>query len=360
MYLTEDRRHSSFVVKGLLDLEENGEIILKFKKLPILLHNRCEFSNGKFKFIKKGYPWCIELEIKSLSSNKIVRIGIDLQDWVNQFSYHSIKNCELIFKRATTKKSIGLINNYKKSFVKPFGPNCKATILDKRFLKITRLIFLRNLIIKGLLNPRKVIGKAMEWMKMKKSLKNNITKIVTLKNPPDMNYIFFQVQYHDWDSPLSEKINQYRATLIRLLKTEFKDQFCGGMWFENQIVPNYKDCLTNIDTDYSNYNRFLKNASIVISTEGFGNSIPWKLVEYMENGRCIVSQQNEHNFRYPIDNDTISNFKTPKECVELCKTLLNDNEKIIKMGDKSFSYYENNIKPRMVMKQILNESMGLA
>ena len=39
------------------------------------------------------------------------------------------------------------------------------------------------------------------------------------------------------------------------------------MWFENQIVPNYKDCLTNIDTDYSNYNRFLKNASIVISTE---------------------------------------------------------------------------------------------
>ena len=80
----------------------------------------------------------------------------------------------------------------------------------------------------------------------------------------------------------------------------------------------------------------------------------------MENGRCIVSQQNEHNFRYPIDNDTISNFKTPRECVELCKNLLNDNEKIIMMGCKSFSYYENNIKPRMVMKQILNESMGLA
>ena len=94
LYLTEDRRHSSFVVKGLLDLEENGEILLKFKRLPILLHNRCEFSNGKFEFIRKGYPWCIELGIKSLSSNKIVRIGIDLQDWVNQFSYHSIKNCD--------------------------------------------------------------------------------------------------------------------------------------------------------------------------------------------------------------------------------------------------------------------------
>ena len=133
MYLTEDRRHSSFVVKGLLDLEENGEIILKFKKLPILLHNRCEFSNGKFKFIKKGYPWCIELEIKCLSSNKIVRIGIDLQDWVNQFSYHSIKNCELIYKRATTKKSIGLINNYKKSFVKPFGPTAKLQSWTKDF-----------------------------------------------------------------------------------------------------------------------------------------------------------------------------------------------------------------------------------
>ena len=36
------------------------------------------------------------------SSNKIVRIGIDLQDWV-KILYHSIKNCELIL-RATTKK----------------------------------------------------------------------------------------------------------------------------------------------------------------------------------------------------------------------------------------------------------------
>ena len=34
--------------------------------------------------------------------------------------------------------------------------------------------------------------------------------------------------------------------------------------------------------------------------EGFGNSY-LELVEYMENGRS-ASQQNEHNFRYPIDN----------------------------------------------------------
>ena len=39
-----------------------------------------------------------------------------------------------------------------------------------------------------------------------KSLKNNITKIVTLENPPDMNYIFFQVQYHDWDSRFQRKL----------------------------------------------------------------------------------------------------------------------------------------------------------
>ena len=63
-----------------------------------------------------------------------------------------------------------------------------------------------------------------------KKFKKQYYKDCYTENPPDMNYIFFQVQYHDWDSPLSEKINQYRATLIRLLKQNLKINFvevCG-------------------------------------------------------------------------------------------------------------------------------------
>ena len=47
-------------------------------------------------------------------------------------------------------------------------------------------------------------------------------------------------------------------------------------------------------------------------------------------------------YYYPFDPNqlvTIPQFFTKKEC-----------KKIIKMGDKSFSYYENNIKPRKFKK----------
>ena len=52
----------------------------------------------------------------------------------------------------------------------------------------------------------------------------------------------------------------------------------------------------------------------------FGDSIPWKIVEYMRNGSCIVSQKNKHLFREPIDKGIIANFETPDECIDMVVT----------------------------------------
>ncbi len=359
LYTTEDHRHSSFAVQGLLDLEKENYILLKLKSLPVYVHNRYVLSAGELKFKRKGYPWCIELLVSETKSRKSIRIGIDLQDWVDQFSFHSFQKCDLLYKRALTISSSKAISRIKKNFVIPFGPNCKTIVSDKRFIRIRNKIYIRNLILKALLNPSKVLNK-ISHLRFRTFSRNSITKKDNfLKNPPKRNYIFFQVQYHDWGSSHSNVINEFRANIIRKLKIVFKDQFYGGMWFQDRINKKYADCITNIDTEFDIYNSFMNNASVVISTNGFGGSIPWKMVEYMRIGKCIVSQKNQHLLRKPIEEGIIANFKTTDECVKLCKELLKDNETISKMAQQSREYYEDYLKPSAVMKQIINESIGL-
>ena len=53
IYLTEDKRHTPFIVKGLLYLEKIGFIILRFKSMPMLFKNRVELIDGEFKRGKK-------------------------------------------------------------------------------------------------------------------------------------------------------------------------------------------------------------------------------------------------------------------------------------------------------------------
>ncbi len=359
LYITEDRRHSPFVVEGLLELEKQNYIKLKIKTLPIYIHNRYVLSSGKFMFKKKGYPWCIELVVLETKTRKSIRIGIDLQDWVDQFSFHSFQKCDLVYKRALTADSLKDINKNRGDFVIPFGPNCGATVTDKRFLKINKKIYLRNLVFKAFLNPIKAIDKIMQY-----SLRGPIKQITAgtdglLKNPPQKKYIFFQVQYYNWNSNHSKALNEFRANIIRRLKTAFKDNFYGGMWFQGKIEKKYADCISNVDTKYEIYSSFMNNASIVISTNGFGDSIPWKIVEYMRSGRCIVSQKNKHIFREPIHKDTVANFESPDECIKICKKLLNDNATTSRMAQQSRQYYEDYLKPSAVMEQIINQSVRL-
>ena len=71
LYLTEDDRHSPYVVRGLLDLEKDGFITLIFRSMPIIFKNRYHLSNGKFMLQGKGYPWCPEIEIVDIRVAKV-------------------------------------------------------------------------------------------------------------------------------------------------------------------------------------------------------------------------------------------------------------------------------------------------
>ena len=85
-YISNDKRHSPFVIKGLVELHNTGFISLKFRSISFPVNNRVALIDNNFCDQKESYPWCIELEIYDNLLKRKTRVGIDLQDWENLFS----------------------------------------------------------------------------------------------------------------------------------------------------------------------------------------------------------------------------------------------------------------------------------
>lgn len=358
IYLTEDERHTPFIVKGLLSLERMGFIILQFKSMPMLFKNRVELVDGKFIRGKKGYPWCPELLIKKLDDNTELRIGIDLQDWENYFSYHSLNSCNYIYKRAMTLETNKALDAKIPNLFKPFGPNCNEKVDDIRYKLQIKLNSYKQIFPRVISNPLILKNKVSFFDFNYKKFKNRniiVNKYPKIE-PPKENYIFFQVEYHNWEGKTANKINNFRAKIIRKLKYNFGKQFYGGMWFKGQINEKYEDCISNVHTDYEVYKSFINNASIIISTNGFGDSIPWKLVECLKSGSFIISEKNRHLFPYPFKNDEVIFFEDTEKCIQLCKKYLDDNELRRKKTNKAKEYYQKYLEPSIVLKNIIENS----
>ena len=362
IFLTEDIRHTSYVVKGLLDLEKTGFISLDFRSMPMLFNNRIKIQNSRFIRTIKGYPWCPELVITSIKKKTKKRVGIDLQDWDNYFSHHSFQNCSIVFKRALTEKNKLFLEKEKPNFVKPFGPNFYLTVTDKRYLKNIKISKIKQTIAKVISNPSKIPNKIKEkFIETSKNIRGNGSRIVSenaFRYPPNKRYIFFQVQYYDWKNKHSKSINDYRASIIRTLKNSFKEQFYGGMWFVHDVHQDYKDCVTNVDTNKKTYDSFIEKASVVISTNGFGESIPWKLIEFLKSGSCIVTERNKHLFREPLTNNEVTFYNNKDEIINSCRELLKD-KKLNKLKRKNaFKYYEKYLNPQSSMKEVIESSFS--
>ena len=71
------------------------------------------------------------------------------------------------------------------------------------------------------------------------------------------------------------------------------------MWSKDILDMKFNDCQSAY-LDRETHLSLMKNASIVISTNGFGNSLPWKLAEYCKLGKCIVSEELTHELPNPL------------------------------------------------------------
>ena len=137
--------------------------------------------------------------------------------------------------------------------------------------------------------------------------------------------------------------------MIRELKKQFKNRFIGGIFSKNRIIENAIDCQSYY-MDRSTYLELLNRATIVISTNGFGKSVPWKIAEYLKLGKCIVSEKLIHEIPEPlIDGIHYKTFNDIIDCITICKELLLDLEQTRTIGGNALEYYNKNVKPKTLI-----------
>lgn len=348
-YVTDDTRHAPYTIQGLLKLKEQGIIKLKFEPASYQHDNRVIINDaGICSRNYRPYPWSPELLIQEIATRNEVRMAIDLQDWDQLFSNHSLKYCDVIFKRAFTSKA-GEVSREFKIPILPAGINHSVNIKDPEFQEALIKHQKWNKLRYAINNPKEIWRFLKQKIKRKKSTKvnakNSISNKEYLQSPPVSPFVFFQVEFHNWNNKESIKINKTRAEIIRTLRRELGPQFVGGMYFKNDIDTEYADCITNVPSQRDIYLQFVKDATVVICSNGFGDSIPWKLPEYLQIGKCIVAESLAHQVPTAFSANEILFFENINQCVAYSKDLLADSDRRVKMEKASKLYYETHIQP---------------
>lgn len=152
-----------------------------------------------------------------------------------------------------------------------------------------------------------------------------------------------------------EQINHTRIAVLRALSEQYGPRFIGGlndtplsrMLAPELIVP---DSLTN----RKQYLRLLRESDICIATTGLHGSIGWKTGEYVAAAKAIVSEPLGYEVPGDFRNGThYLSFTSPEECLTRANSLLDNPDKLLSMQRANEAYYQNNLRPDVLVKNTL-------
>ena len=230
---------------------------------------------------------------------------------------------------------------------------------DENLLHLTETLPLKfkyfiktNEPLKKVFNKRFYYAQDFEWY----PIKNGYDKILFLTRVWDPKG---EDVYSEQERLLREKINNTRVKCLELCKKEFGDRFTGGLWLDDYSANNYKEhTLPFSKTSKSTFLQQVKNHSICIATTGLFDSIGWKMGEYVAASRAIVSEKLK--FEVPGDFKEGENyfaFTDETDLLEKVHLLLGNRELIIEMMKKNYEYYNNYLKPDIL---VLNTLLTIA
>lgn len=366
VFATSDLRHAPYLYFALEQLYSDGILnSIIVCPSPYYHKDRLVVINRTLNKVNRPYPYAIKLEIRNQNSGEKYKIGFDFQDWSNIFSLNCLNDCKILIKKAYEKKIANLIEEKFDIQLYPMGitqPIKKNQIKSKYIQKIQISNFINKLFY-SIYNPselQKYVANYFKNISLKYKKNNNVfNENVKYKIDIKKPYIFFQVEYYDWLGDGEAKtINNARIKLIRELKKQFKNRFIGGIFSKNRIIENAIDCQSYY-MDRSTYLELLNKAAIVISTNGFGKSVPWKIAEYLKLGKCIVSEKFIHETPEPlIDGIHYQTFNNIGDCIRICKELLLDIEQTKIIGENALDYYNKNVKPKNLIENHLRRCLN--
>lgn len=255
--------------------------------------------------------------------------------------------CDVYFKRSfSAEKNARLFPQYQDKMF-PLGFNYHVTYPTSPVNEPK---------LKSLLKP--FLGKAPEPYFVPKVFEGKPRKTA----PKDVK-ILFQAQLWDHRDPdlspeMAEEcayINRTRIEIVRALKNTYGEQFFGGLR-DSALAREMAPELIQPEkyTERRRYLKLVHSCDICIGTMGLHESIGWKTAEYIAAAKAIVNE----TFHYTVTGDFAEgkhylSFSTAEECIEAVHVLVEDTRKRCEMQAANAEYYQNYLKPEVLVKHTL-------
>lgn len=146
-----------------------------------------------------------------------------------------------------------------------------------------------------------------------------------------------------------------RIEYIRELKNHFGDRIITGVSndeFSRKVCPDLivDDNVTRRD----NYIRMIKENYICLTSEGLHHSIGWKFAEYVAAGKAVVTEPLYYEVPYGFNEyENYLVYTDLSSCIDKCEYLLNDVSRIHNMEKTNRRYYEEHLRPDMLVLDTL-------
>ena len=339
-----DLRHAPWLLDGLARLEAAGELRLKLRPRPPRWRDRVVVEGDGVRRVGRPYPWSVDLDVRDREAGVRRRVSVDLQDWREMWSHASLRDSDVIVKRMCTRNEADVVEREFGVRVVPAGITGRGHAERWSGRWPVRLAGVAGRVETVVNEPRRARRKAA------------IASVGGPAPPPappvaaDEPYVFFQVAHHGWD----EDLDRGRAAVIRALQDRLGHRFVGGMTFSGAPAPGWEDCASGFVPDHGAYLDLVRGASVVVSTNGFGGSPPWKLAEYLEAGACIVSEPQEVELPVPLEDDRhLVVAATPDEIAGACEHLLADGDRRARLQAGAAEYHAAVVAPEALARRVL-------
>ena len=202
--------------------------------------------------------------------------------------------------------------------------------------------------LKKIFNKRFYYAKDFEYY----PIKNNRDKILFLTrvwNPEGEDVASNEDKEH------REMINAQRVRYLDVCKKMYGERFTGGLWRDDFSAKYYSQyALPFNQTSKSTFIKRVKEHTICIATTGLYNSIGWKMGEYVAASRAIVSEpllfQVPGNFK---KDQNYFEFDSEEKLLQQIDLLLNNKDLLVQTMKNNYHYYNNYLKPDILVLNTL-------
>ena len=330
----QDLYHASHILTGLCDLSSAGRLKVTFAPR----------ADGLSRL--PGGVLC-PFTLRSLETDAISRLVIDLSDHSDWLSGELLEWCDLYLKRSYYPPDIARLAPAGREKVGPFGLNyaCRSREMTVKALgAVARALWgagsanrgRKDLLVERLRGIYQ-FWCAPPWRSFEHSSGARKRAIVVY-------------QTRLWDPAEAgsdaEELNRQRAELVRALRKALRDRFIGGVVPTAFARAHFGDVVTASPTRFSNYIAFSKAIQIGVNTRGLYQSTPFKLPEYLASAKCIVSDPIRNELPQPLEPDLhYLEFRSADECLAHCERLLSNPDLASALSRQAWEYYGRYVLP---------------